>query len=451
MKSERAKVLHEVGGRPLCAFAIDRAREAGAGRVVVVVGHQAEAVRTRVSGLFAQGISFALQSEQLGTGHAVRMAGEQAGFGAGDVVVLSGDVPLVRAETIRTLVRARREAGAAVALVSMTPPQPTGYGRLVRDASGNVSRIVEERDAAPNERSIAEVNAGLYCFDAAFLSATLATLSPRNAQGEFYLTDLVSKAREAGRSVVATQAPHGEMAGINDRAELAAADAVYRAERNLQLMRSGVTLMDPSSTRVDEGVELDEDVELGPQVSLHGRTRIGRGARIGQGCVVIDSSIGPGVEVKPYSHFEGAVVGARAVIGPFARLRPGTELSDEVHIGNFVETKKARIGPKSKANHLAYLGDAVIGAGCNIGAGTITCNYDGVNKHETRLGDGVFIGSDSQLVAPVSLGDGAYVGAGSTITQDVPADALALSRAPQSVKEGWAARRRAFRTAPKRS
>jgi bifunctional UDP-N-acetylglucosamine pyrophosphorylase/glucosamine-1-phosphate N-acetyltransferase len=450
MRSERAKVLHEACGRPLVAFAVERAREAGAGKVVVVVGHQADAVRAKVSQLFPAGVSFALQAEQKGTGHAVTCARDAAPFEPGDVLVLSGDVPLVKLETVQAVVRARREAGAAMALVTMRPPSPRGYGRIVKDASGHVARIVEERDASPAERAIDEVNAGLYCFDAAFLAGQLGRMTPQNAQGEYYLTDLVRFAREAGRGVVATMADHVEMSGVNDRAELAVIEAALRRELNLAHMRAGVTMRDPASTYVDAGVVLAEDVELGPQVSLHGKTVVSRGARIGQGAVVIDSTVGEGVEVKPYSHLEGAAVGARSVIGPFARLRPATELAENVHIGNFVETKKARIGAGSKANHLAYLGDAVIGQGCNVGAGTITCNYDGVLKHETRLGDGVFIGSDTQLVAPVTLGDGAYVGAGSTITKDVPADALAFSRAPQTVKDGWAAKRRAQQAAKKK-
>jgi len=449
MKSARAKVLHEVAGRPLAAFPIERAREAGAGRTVVVVGHQAEAVEARLRGLFPEGLSFALQAEQRGTGHAVLAARDGAGLGDGDVVVLSGDVPLLTAETIRRVVAARREAGAAVALVTCRPPSPTGYGRIVTNAAGEIERIVEEKDATDGERAIGEVNAGLYAFEGAFLAEMLPRLSSQNAQGEYYLTDLVGLARAAGRTAVAVPAPHAEMAGINDRAELADAAAALRAQLNRAHLRAGVTMTDPSSVQVDVGVALAADLELGPNVSLHGRTRVGAGSRIGQGCVLVDTVVGEGVELKPYSHLEGAVVADRCVVGPFARLRPGTELAEEVHVGNFVETKKARIGRRSKANHLAYLGDAEVGSGCNIGAGTITCNYDGVHKHRTTLGDGVFIGSDTQLVAPVTLGDGAYVGAGSTITKDVPADALAFSRAPQTVKEGWAARRRSRLASPK--
>lgn len=443
MKSERAKVLHEICGRPLVAFAVDRAYEAGSARVTVVVGHQAEAVRERVAALFADRTpSFALQAEQRGTGHAVMAAREAGGFGDGDVLILSGDVPLVTKETLEALVAARRRANAAVALVATRPASPRGYGRIVQDAHGAVTRIVEEKDASDEERRIGLVNAGLYCVDARFLSTALDRLSPQNAQGEYYLTDLVALAREADRPVVCIETDFAEVSGINDRAELAQAEGVLRRELNLAHMRSGVTMRDPATTMIDVGVELGQDCELGPQVSLHGRTRLGRGVRVGQGAILVDCDIGDGVEIKPYSHLEKAQVGPRSQIGPFARLRPGTELAEEVHVGNFVETKKARIGPRSKANHLAYLGDAVIGSGCNVGAGTITCNYDGVHKHETRLGDGVFIGSDTQLVAPVTLGDGAYVGAGSTITKDVPADALAFTRPPLTIKPEWATRRR---------
>jgi bifunctional UDP-N-acetylglucosamine pyrophosphorylase/glucosamine-1-phosphate N-acetyltransferase len=443
MKSERAKVLHEICGRPLAAFAVDRALETGAASVTVVVGHQADAVQSRLQQLFpSASLRFALQAEQRGTGHAVMAARDAGGLGAGDVLILSGDVPLMRTETLRRLALARREINAAVALVSTRPPSPLGYGRIVKDAGGTVARIVEEKDATPAERGIGEVNAGLYCVEAAFLTSALSELTPKNAQGEYYLTDLVAIARARGLPVVAIEAGFAETSGINDRAELSQAETTLRREIALAHMRAGVTLRDPATTYIDTSVTVGQDCELGPSVALHGSTRLGKGVRVGQGSIIIDSIVGDGVEIKPYSHFEGAVVGDGSIIGPFARLRPGTELSEGVHIGNFVETKKARIGKGSKANHLSYLGDAVIGQGCNIGAGTITCNYDGVNKHETRLGDGVFIGSDSQLVAPVTLASGAYVGAGSTITKDVPADALAFTRPPLIVKEGWAANRR---------
>lgn len=443
MKSERAKVLHELCGRPLVAFPIDIARQAGASPCIIVVGHQADAVRASIASHFPdEPIRFAEQREQRGTGDAVRAAVDALRNGPEDVLVLSGDVPLVRAETLRHLVQARRSAQAAVALAGIRPASPTGYGRLVRDDDGRLTRIVEEKDATSAERAIGEVNAGIYCFERDFLLAGLGELEPKNAQGEYYLTDLVALASSRGKPVVTVEADADEAAGINDRAELARLEAVLRKRRNDDTMRAGVTMRDPATVWIDYGVTLGRDVEIEPCVSLLGRTRIADGARIGQGCVVIDSEIGPGVQLKPYSHVEGAVVGAEGRIGPFARLRPGTELANDVHIGNFVETKKARIGERSKANHLAYLGDAVIGKDCNVGAGTITCNYDGANKHETRLGDGVFIGSDSQLVAPVTLADGAYVGAGTTVTRDVPADTLVVTRAPATTRPDWAKRRR---------
>jgi bifunctional UDP-N-acetylglucosamine pyrophosphorylase/glucosamine-1-phosphate N-acetyltransferase len=450
MKSERAKVLHEICGRPLAGFAVARALELGADTVSVVIGHQADAVRDRLKALFPTApLTFALQSEQLGTGHAVMMARDAGGFAPGDVLILSGDVPLMRAETLQKLVQAKRDAKATVSMITTHPPSPKGYGRVLRDGRGRVKRIIEEKDATPDERQVGEVNAGIYCVDAGFLSSALSELTPKNAQGEYYLTDVIAAATNREMPVVAIDSPFEETSGINDRSELAAAETVLRREIAVAHMKSGVTIRDPQTAYIETGVTIGIDAEIGPSVSLHGTTRIGRQVRIGQGSVIIDSEIGDGVEIKPYSHFEGAVVGAGSIIGPFARLRPGTELADGVHIGNFVETKKARIGSRTKANHLTYLGDTVIGKDCNIGAGTITCNYDGVNKFETRLGDGVFIGSDTQLVAPVTLADGAYVGAGSTITKNVPADALAFTRPPLTVKEGWASANRKRKEAEK--
>lgn len=444
MKSELPKVLHEMCGRPLVAFAVDRALDLGATRVTVVVGHGAAQVEARLTDLFpAQQLAFAVQSPQLGTGHAVMSAKTQGGLGEGDVLILSGDVPLLGHDTLERLLKARRESGAAVALVSTVPPTPTGYGRVIRNASSGVERIVEEKDASADERSVREVNAGVYCVDAAFLSSALDQLTPQNAQGEYYLTDIVALAREADRQVVAVEAGFVETSGINDRAQLADAESALRRELNAALMRSGVTMRDPGSTYIDVGVEVGQDTVIEPNVSLQGHTRVGRGGHIGQGAVIVDSTLSDGVVVKPYSHLEQAIVGSGSIVGPFARLRPGADLANDVHVGNFVEIKKSRIGNGSKANHLAYIGDAEIGSGCNVGAGTITCNYDGVHKYKTVLGDGVFIGSDSQLVAPVTIGDGAYVGAGSTITKDVPAQALAFTRPTQTVKEGWALRRKA--------
>jgi bifunctional UDP-N-acetylglucosamine pyrophosphorylase/glucosamine-1-phosphate N-acetyltransferase len=296
---------------------------------------------------------------------------------------------------------------------------------------------VEEKDATPAQRQIGECNAGIYLASASFLFEALEQITPSNAQGEYYLTDLVGAAVKAGLGVATLEAPAEDVAGVNDRVELAQVSQVLQGRINRAWQRAGVTLLDPRSTWIEAGVQLASDVEIGPNAVLAGNTRVGEGTRIGVGCVITDSAIAEDVLLRPYSVLEEAQVGNRCQIGPFSRLRPGTQLADEVHLGNFVETKKARVGAKSKANHLSYLGDAEIGSGVNVGAGTITCNYDGVNKHLTRLGDGVFIGSDTQLVAPVSVGAGAYVGAGSTIVEDVPAGALALSRSAQVTKEGW--------------
>jgi bifunctional UDP-N-acetylglucosamine pyrophosphorylase/glucosamine-1-phosphate N-acetyltransferase len=440
MKSDRAKVLHPALGRPLCAWPLSRAVQLGASPVVAVVGHQAEAVERAVRAEFpAVDVRFALQAEQRGTGHAVQCAAEALAGHDGAVLILYGDAPLVREETLAELLRAFAASGGKLALVSAVAENPFGYGRVVR-RDGRVACIREQKDCTAEEAALTEVNAGIYVADARWLWAQLSTLTPKNAQGEYYLTDLVERAAAEGGAAVVT-APFEDIAGVNDRVELAAVGRVLQRRINAAHMRAGVTFEDPDSTWVDGRAELGPDVELGPQVSLRGRCRVGRGVRVGQGSVVTDTVLGEGTEVKPYSVFEEAVVGARCTIGPFARLRPGTVLDEGVHLGNFVETKKARIGRGSKANHLAYLGDAEIGSGVNVGAGTITCNYDGVHKHVTKMGDGVFIGSDTQLVAPVTVGAGAYVGAGTTVTADVPPGALAVSRTPQRNIERWAERK----------
>jgi bifunctional UDP-N-acetylglucosamine pyrophosphorylase/glucosamine-1-phosphate N-acetyltransferase len=438
MKSERAKVLHEICGRPLVAHVIDRALEVGADQIVVVVGHQAAAVEAKVRALFPNApLKFALQEQQLGTGHAVMAARSAGGFANGSVLVLSGDVPLIRTESLKSLVALHRESNIATALITSELGDPCGYGRIVRDPAGRFDAIVEEKDATETQRKIKETNAGIYCFGSAFLSSALDQISPKNAQGEYYLTDVV---RHGG--VVTSSVWHQDTAGINDRLQLAQAEGVMSSRIRRRHLLEGVTIRGSRNCNIDVTVTIGMDTELGPSVSLHGATQIGKNVKIGQGTIIIDSTIADGVEIRPYCHIEGATVGPGSIIGPFARLRLGTELADGVHIGNFVETKKARIGSGSKANHLTYLGDTVIGKGSNIGAGTITCNYDGIHKHETRLGDGVFVGSDTQFVAPVTVADGAYIGAGSTITKDVPADALAFTRSPQVVKEGWAKSKR---------
>ena len=442
MKSERPKVLHPILGKPLCAYPLMRARDLGASPLVPVVGHQAEQVESALRALFPDlNLRFALQKEQRGTADAVKAAQEALKDFQGRVLILSGDVPLLRKETLQRLLEAHEQGKGLLSLVSMSPADPTGYGRVVREG-GKVARIVEHKDCTPEQRQVRECNAGIYVVESHFLWPALGRIRTQNAQGEYYLTDLVEMAAAEG-AVVAVETDFDETAGVNDRVELAARARVLQERINVGHMRAGVSLQDPATTYIEEGVSIGPDTELAPGVTLSGRTVVGRNVTIGQGCVLTDTRVADGTHIKPYSVLEEAQVGERCHIGPFSRLRPGTDLAEDVHLGNFVETKKAKIGAGTKAGHLSYLGDARIGRNVNVGAGTITCNYDGVNKHLTELGDGVFIGSDTQLVAPVKLGDGAYVGAGTTVTKSVPAGALAVSRAPQENKEGWVERKKA--------
>jgi len=335
---------------------------------------------------------------------------------------------------------AYRSHRAVLAIVTSLAADPTGYGRVLR-TRGRISRVVEQKDCSEKLLRINECNAGVYVVDSDFLWKSLPQTRNTNAQREFYLTDLVAIAA-AKKKLVDVDADFAETAGINDRQDLADCARALRKRVNSGHLKNGVTLQDPDTAYIDEGVQIGRDTEIGPVVSLCGASRVGEGVRIGQGSVIVDSIIGNGTEVRPYSHLEGSRVGENCILGPFCHLRPGTDLAESVHLGNFVETKKTSIGKASKANHLSYLGDARIGAGVNIGAGTITCNYDGVNKHLTVIEEGAFIGSDSTLVAPVRIGKGAYVAAGSTITEDVPAESLALGRSRQTTKPGWAQQRR---------
>ena len=443
MKSRTAKVLHELGGRPLAWYPVKAALDAGASPVVVVVGHQAEAVEAAlVASLPGAPLRFAVQERQLGTAHAVLAARRALRGHDGPVAILSGDVPLLETGTLLRVVRARARARAPLAFATMTLAEPRGYGRVVRDAGERPARIVEEKDASDAERAIREVNAGLYCADATFLWKALARVGSDNAQEEFYLTDLVAMAARRD-GAVAVDVPPEEASGVNDREELARAARVLVRRRARALMRAGVTIEDPDRFDCDEGVEIGPDSAIEPGVRLLGRTRIGAGCRIGAGAILRDATVGHEVAIRPYTVVEEATIAARAILGPFSRVRPGSEIGEEAHVGNFVETKKTVLGKGAKANHLAYLGDATVGAGANIGAGTITCNYDGEKKHPTRIGARAFIGSDSILVAPIEIGDGAYVGAGSVITKPVPPGALALGRGQQVNKEGWVAARAA--------
>jgi bifunctional UDP-N-acetylglucosamine pyrophosphorylase/glucosamine-1-phosphate N-acetyltransferase len=445
MRSERAKVLHELAGRPLLAYPLAALAALDPDRVVVVVGHQADAVR-RVA-LAAPGlrdVRIALQAEQRGTGHAVSVAAPALAGLDGDVLVLYGDAPLVRTATLAALVEAHRARDAALSLLTMRFEDPTGYGRIVRGPDGGVTRIVEERDASPAERAITEVNPGFYCVRTRTLLPLLARLAPNNAQGELYLTDVVSLAAGGGERVVAVPVEDpGELAGINTRAELARMEVRLKTETVERWMREGVTFEDPATAYVGPEVTIGRDTVIGPNVILRGRTTIGTGVRLDGSDFLVDAVVGDRVHVRFACVVEEAEVGADAIVGPFARLRPGTRLAERVHIGNFVEAKKAVIGAGTKANHLTYLGDCEIGPETNVGAGTITCNYDGFAKHRTTIGARVQIGSDTQLVAPVTVGDDAYVGAGTTVTADVPPGALVVTRTPARVVPGWTARKRA--------
>jgi bifunctional UDP-N-acetylglucosamine pyrophosphorylase/glucosamine-1-phosphate N-acetyltransferase len=449
MRSSRAKVLHRVAGRPMIEYPIALARALSSERIVAVLGHQADAVRFAIEHRFGAGaVEVALQLEQRGTGHALQQAAAGLANHSGLLLVLCGDVPLLTEATLKKLVETA-EAGI-LAMVTFEPPSPKGYGRIVRDEAGKVTRIVEEKDCSDTERRIRECNAGIYCGPARFIFESLQSLTPDNAQGELYLTDVVEMA--AHELAVATiSAATDEVMGVNDRVDLARADALMRRRLVEDLMRSGVTIRDPERVYVEPDVIVGRDVEIGPGVELRGKTLVGEGTRIDAGVVVVDSTIGERVHVKPYCVITESQVGDEAQVGPFAHLRPGSLLEPEVHLGNFVETKKTRMGRGAKANHLTYLGDADVGAKSNIGCGTITCNYDGVAKYRTTIGDGVFIGSDTQLVAPVTVGAGAFVAAGTTVTEDVPENALALSRPQLVIKEGWAEKRRARLAAQKES
>jgi bifunctional UDP-N-acetylglucosamine pyrophosphorylase/glucosamine-1-phosphate N-acetyltransferase len=453
MKSSRPKVLHAVAGRPMIEYPIELARALGAERIVCVLGHEAEAVRAAIEARFPVGeVSFVVQREQRGTGHAVATAAPALRGFDGPVLILYGDTPLVGRALIDALVKASRRK--RLGLVTARMADPRGYGRIVREGReggrGRLLRIVEEKDASEDERRIDETNAGIYCVDAKFLAAALRGLRADNAQGELYLTDVAARAAAEGE-VVTVEADPLEVMGVNDRVELALAEERMRRRINEALMRDGVTLHDPWSCAIDAGVTVGRDSEIGPQVALRGATRIGEGARVDAGCVLVDVRVGDGAHLKPYTVASGSEIGAGAEIGPFAHLRPGSELGAHVKIGNFVETKKARLGEGAKASHLSYLGDAEIGAGANIGCGTITCNYDGYTKSRTVIGEGAFIGSDTQLVAPVTVGARAVVGAGTTVTEDVPAGALALSRAPQVAIAGYYEKKRAREEAKKKA
>jgi bifunctional UDP-N-acetylglucosamine pyrophosphorylase/glucosamine-1-phosphate N-acetyltransferase len=438
LKSQLPKVLHEVGGRPLLAHAIAAAKRVVPPKdVYAIIGHEAERVR---AALEHTGVQFLLQAEQRGTGHALMVAqGVLAGYD--HVIVLSGDAPLITPETIGRLRNFHLEEQAAMTLLSAGLENPTGYGRVIRkNARGSeVQAIVEEKSASADQRNIREINSGFYVFAVKALFANIGKLSTANAHGEFYLTDMAEVLHRAKSRVVAWKTANAsEVLGANTRAELAHIDQQMRLAKCRQLMDEGVTIFYPTTCVIDADVQVAPDTVIEPFVQLLGNTRIGMACRVRSYSVIRDSEIGEGVTIRPGCIMEQARIAAGATIGPYSHLRTGSEIGEGAHVGNFVETKKVKLGKGSKANHLTYLGDAEIGAGVNIGAGTITCNYDGVHKHKTVIEDDVFIGSDSTLVAPVRVRKGAYVAAASCITEDVPEDALAIGRSRQIVKEGWA-------------
>jgi len=442
MKSTLPKVLHPLAGRPMIHYVVDAAMQAGADDVVVVTGHGREEVEAYLARAFDARVRTAVQVEQRGTGDAVRVALEQVDEDAGVLLLLCGDTPLLDASELKSLVSAlRADEARPLAMLTVQPSDPTGYGRILRDATGNVVGIREHKDATPEERAIGETNPGVYVARAPFLRKAITEIRPDNAQRELYLTDVVALAAGAGGVASELVKEPMNVAGINDRAQLAAAeDTLYQRIADGH-RRTGATIR--SGARIDASVLIGHEATIEHGVVLRGATTIGVGAIIDVGSVLTDVIVAAGAIVKPYSVGTHSIIGEKAQIGPFSHLRPESEIGTEAHVGNFVETKKTRLGKGAKANHLAYLGDGDVGAGANIGAGTIFCNYDGFRKHRTEIGEGAFIGSDSQLVAPVRIGTGAYVATGTTVTRDVPDDALAIARTRQENKEGYASKLKA--------
>jgi bifunctional UDP-N-acetylglucosamine pyrophosphorylase/glucosamine-1-phosphate N-acetyltransferase len=432
MKSARPKLLHELAGKPLLQHIVDASRVIDPEQIIVVVGHGAEQVRSRMGD---QGLSFVEQSEQLGTGHALQQCLDTITSG-NDVLVLVGDVPLIRAETLSLLIEQGEQA--AVCVLSFIPNNAFGYGRIVRDDNDNVTAIVEQKDTTPAQVKINECNSGIVLIKGELLRELVTSINNNNAQGEYYLTDVVAiAATKAASTATVVCADANEVNGVNNQQQLAVVESLYRKRQADALMTRGVKLYDPDRIDIRGEVTVGRDVEIDVNCIFEGAVTLGDNVRIGANCVIRNSSIAAGSEIKPMTSIDEAIIGRDVSIGPFARIRPGTDLDDEVKIGNFVETKKSKIGTGSKVNHLSYIGDTEMGSGVNIGAGTITCNYDGANKFTTVIEDGVFIGSDTQLVAPVTVARNATIGAGSTITRDAPADKLTVSRAKQVTINSW--------------
>ncbi len=440
MKSKKAKVLHEAGGQALVEHVLDAAAVAvSPENMIVVVGHQADKVQQLLA---PRGCQFVTQTEQRGTGHAVEICRNLAGQD-GLTLILYGDCPLLTPATISRLVETQQNGSFAATLITTMLERPTGYGRIIRAEDGSVAAIVEEKAASPEQKKIGEINSGIYCIDSALLWKHVGQITPNPASGEIYLTDLVEILRGAGHRVAALLLDDpNEILGINQRLELAEADRILRARKTRQLMLDGVTIFQPETVAIDAGVEIGQDTVIAAFTQILGKTRIGSDCTIGAGSVIRDSVLADSVSVGEYSFVGTSMVESGAQIGPFSRLRQDNHVEAGAHIGNFVELKKTRFGAGSKAMHLAYLGDSNIGAGVNIGAGTITCNYDGVNKHMTEIGENVFVGSNSTLVAPLRIDADSYVAAGSVITHAVPSDALAVGRSRQTNKSGWVSKKR---------
>ncbi|MBZ5495486.1 MAG: bifunctional UDP-N-acetylglucosamine diphosphorylase/glucosamine-1-phosphate N-acetyltransferase GlmU [Acidobacteriia bacterium] len=440
MVSNRAKVLHTLCGTPMLRLIYRAAAGVDPEEILVVIGQDAERVQAGLEGLPAR---FILQPEQLGTGHAIMMARPEIGKKRGDILILSGDTPRLKPETLRRLIEHHRSSGAATTLLTAANEDPLSYGRILHTSDGRIEAIVEEKDATPEQRKITEINAGFYCFQIPPLLEALEKISNRNAQKEYYLTDVVAIQQRSGLRVEALlHSDFEELRGINTRRELAELAKAMQAQKNQNLMAAGVTLIDPDNTYINLDVVIEKDVTVHPMVTLEGATRIGEGSIIHSGTRITNSVIGQEVEILESCLITDSEVGKGTTVGPCAHLRQHSVIGEKCRVGNFVEIKKSSLGNGTKAAHLAYLGDATIGRNVNIGAGVITCNYDGVRKHATIIEDEVFVGTDSQLIAPVRIGRGAYIAAGSSITEDVPPGALGIARSRQTIKEDWARRRK---------
>jgi bifunctional UDP-N-acetylglucosamine pyrophosphorylase / glucosamine-1-phosphate N-acetyltransferase len=441
MKSRLPKLLHPIAGLTIIERVLRTAATLNPQTITVVVGHGADALKASLAAMTSLPIQFVLQDQQLGTGHALLQTRSVLDGQSGTLVLLSGDVPLLTSDTLAALLDAHGQAGAAATVITANLPRPYGYGRIVR-TNGRMTKIVEERDASDAQRAITEINSGIYALALEPLFKALGSLGSANNQGEYYLPDLIAVYRKQRKPVATyTVSRADEVRGINSRTELAEVSTMVRQQKNEELMAAGVTLIDPATTYIDADVVVGPDTVIHPCVFLEGSTEIGSACEIHAGTRIVNSTVGDRVCVRNHTVVTDSTIAAGATLGPFAHIRPGSQVGEEAHIGNFVELKKTVMGKGAKANHLAYLGDATIGSATNVGAGTITCNYDGEKKHQTIIGERVFVGSNSTLVAPLTLADGSYIAAGSAVTTDVPAGALAIGRARQENKDGWVEKR----------